>query len=906
MRLLKAFLAAVTIAAIVFGSPILLTKIGRLDSLGSLQPTLASLPDLVVGSLTIIAWLAWAACCLSLVFEFIYALSAGQVRLSLPGLRVFSSSSALLVTALLGLASAATSQPQAPDIVQSQPAVQAETQDQNEADAEQDDGQQFLSYTTAEGDDLWTLAEQHLGDGMLWRQIAEANDTVLGSPTEAIRPGMRLLIPIEQASPAVSLSEETPAEENHVTSLPEEKELDGVVEVKQGDSLWAIAATELGDPNSWPQIYEANSDLITDPGLIKPGWQLKLPGSVPVAEDVAREAHEQAEPEVAEAVEPETSEPALQQIDTSAFDEVVPCPVDTEAPPDSPGYESRDVYVSAFEEAVSCPVEAGSALSLESPQLESATADLGPTAAAIASHVSSVAGISAALAATISAAIYRRRNRQQVQRPLGKAIRKPKGEAKELESAITALGALSTDAWHAVPNGLKIRVGREMSSERDVEYDFFSAGSTAVVGPNERVLAFANGVILGCLGDESAIDVVASGSSFDWLVSLDEPSLQVLEPGEAGEMLAAELRERRIAGLSSLGPEVCRKLFVFEEQPEKLPSTEQLRSSGVAVLLCGAEILGPTFQVADQTAKTPDWKVFAPEMVSAPARRGLEEIFDAASSTEYEPAEWWQVKEASRDDVARQLREQEKLVKSTHPTLLLLGPVSLEGARGKTPPRALKQCQEYCAWLLEHPASTATQMTKSLLVAEGTRRSNMSRLRTWLGADDNGSPYLPEAYSGRIRLHPGVSSDWEQFRTMLIGGIDRASDDVLRSALELVRGAPLADAAPGQWSWAEPLRVAMASMIRDAGLQLGRRALERRDIETARWAAAKGLLAVPEDELLLGLRLKTEHLAGNDVETDRLVLHITRQARQLGVDLLDETVALLQETVEGQARARAV
>lgn len=98
----------------------------------------------------------------------------------------------------------------------------------------------------------------------------------------------------------------------------------------------------------------------------------------------------------------------------------------------------------------------------------------------------------------------------------------------------------------------------------------------------------------------------------------------------------------------------------------------------------------------------------------------------------------------------------------------------------------------------------------------------------------------------------------------------------------------------------------MASMIRDAGLQLGRRALERRDIETARWAAAKGLLAVPEDELLLGLRLKTEHLAGNDVETDRLVLHITRQARQLGVDLLDETVALLQETVEGQARARAV
>src|SRR5690606_19257821 len=85
------------------------------------------------------------------------------------------------------------------------------------------------------------------------------------------------------------------------------------------------------------------------------------------------------------------------------------------------------------------------------------------------------------------------------------------------------------------------------------------------------------------------------------------------------------------------------------------------------------------------------------------------------------------------------------------PEVLLLGSIDLIGVRGTPPPRARLQCIEYAAWLLEHPGSTAVTMTQSLLVAEGTRRSNMSRLRSWLGDGDDG-PYLPDAYSGRISL----------------------------------------------------------------------------------------------------------------------------------------------------------
>ena len=198
-----------------------------------------------------------------------------------------------------------------------------------------------------------------------------------------------------------------------------------------------------------------------------------------------------------------------------------------------------------------------------------------------------------------------------------------------------------------------------------------------------------------------------------------------------------------------------------------------------------------------------------------------------------------------------------------HPVLLLLGPIDLVGARGQLPPRAAKQCLEYCGWLLEHPGTTAQAMGSALLVAEGTRRSNMSRLRTWLGADEDGQAYLPDAYSGRILLHASVSSDWQRLQILTAAGVNRTSDSGLRSALELVRGAPLADAAPGQWHWAEELRTDMSSAVRDIGVELAGRANEAGDLEIARWAAARALAAAPGDELLMTARIRTEHLAGN-------------------------------------------
>ena len=49
--------------------------------------------------------------------------------------------------------------------------------------------------------------------------------------------------------------------------------------VVKGDSLSKIAKGEYGDANKWRAIYEANKDLITDPDLIYPGQELKIPGA---------------------------------------------------------------------------------------------------------------------------------------------------------------------------------------------------------------------------------------------------------------------------------------------------------------------------------------------------------------------------------------------------------------------------------------------------------------------------------------------------------------------------------------------------------------------------------------------------------------------------------------------------
>lgn len=247
------------------------------------------------------------------------------------------------------------------------------------------------------------------------------------------------------------------------------------------------------------------------------------------------------------------------------------------------------------------------------------------------------------------------------------------------------------------------------------------------------------------------------------------------------------------------------------------------------------------------------------------------------------------------------LPNQEAQRVSDGPRLLLLGPVEIEGQRGKEPSKGKRRCLEYCAWLLENPGSVPTQMSRAMFVSEATRRSNLSRLRTWLGQDAVGRPYLPEAYTGRIELQ-GVTSDWQQFEELLGRGINVVDRTVLHEALSLVRGAPMADAAPGEWAWASRLRQTMVDMIRDAAVVAARLELERLDVAAARWSIERGLLVAPADELLACELMRVEASIGDVDAVEGIAGRLGRAASREGRELRLETVALIQELLEGGRR----
>jgi nucleoid-associated protein YgaU len=47
--------------------------------------------------------------------------------------------------------------------------------------------------------------------------------------------------------------------------------------VEAGDSLSAIALSVYGNAGRWPEIFEANKDQLSNPNLIYPGQELRIP-----------------------------------------------------------------------------------------------------------------------------------------------------------------------------------------------------------------------------------------------------------------------------------------------------------------------------------------------------------------------------------------------------------------------------------------------------------------------------------------------------------------------------------------------------------------------------------------------------------------------------------------------------
>ena len=230
----------------------------------------------------------------------------------------------------------------------------------------------------------------------------------------------------------------------------------------------------------------------------------------------------------------------------------------------------------------------------------------------------------------------------------------------------------------------------------------------------------------------------------------------------------------------------------------------------------------------------------------------------------------------------------------------LMGPVEIEGAKQ---PIDRRKAVELVVYLATHPKGLDDERLKTALwpderAPQASFNTTVTRARSGLGTAADGSHHLPHviASGGVYRVGPSVTTDVVLLERRLVAAraaAPEAAIRILRAGLELVRGLPLAGARQGyEWAYAEGLVARIETVVAEAAHHLAQLALEARDPDLAQWATCQGLLASPGDEVLFRDRMLACDLAGVETVMDELVA--AAEALEPYDTLHPETVALYE------------
>jgi LysM repeat protein len=967
MRLIRGFGALAALMLLLAGVPLALIALSGnpLPAEISWEATRRALlrPDdgtLVLRLITVVGWIAWLVFAISALAEVIELMSSHRISLRLPGLAGPQRLVAGLMLSVITMA--ATSPAVQADPVRVTPAAPPEESAAGEMGRQStprhvsDERDRGHIHLVESGDDLWSLSEHYYGDGRHWRKIAMANPELLTGGPDRLEPGWRLSIP-DVESPDGGSEARTIVVKRGDTLSSIAKDVYG------SESLWPrilrANRAQLGDADDI--VPGVRLVLPGEKTTAKPTTDHREPAK---DADPGAQEHEASPPGETSTASPSARpvDPAPAPVESPAEHGSVGLGLASVGSLMAAGVVAglaarRRVQLQTrpVGRRITSPPERAVAaeqlLGRRQAPLSLRTLDLATRAISAHCRAQHMPLPPLRLAKVGDDQIELVLASGAVPAPLGFTVRGASWLLeREHRPQLRAVPGVE-DALRPYPS--LVSIGRD-DQDQQVLLDLEGLGLLTLDGDpglsSAALAAMAIELAFSPSADELVLTLIGQSTGLAEAVAKDNVTATDDLDGllERWERRAAAQRAHRssaVVGQRRIDPDLADPWVPEVALINRTPTAEQSvrlidlltrppRVTMAAVL--AAPLAGAPWSLQLQ-ASVPDAQARAtlqpvglelvPQLITPHGQRAVVELISAAGSGETTPAPWWrdgrQPPDPPPDNVAylgrrfggwinartdgdepMETRMVDARVGYSHPMLQLLGPIELMDAAGVIPPRAGKQCLEYCAWLLENPRTTAQAMASGLAVAEGTRRSNMSRLRNWLGSDPDGQPYLPDAYSGRIALHPAVSSDWQQFQIITSPGVNRSSTAALRTALEMVKGAPLADAAPGQWHWAEELRTDMISAIRDLGVELTNRALHDNDCDLARWAASRALVAAPGDELLMVARIRTEHQAGNTAETERLTLQVAAHARNLGVDLDPETVILLQEVMEGQVRAR--
>lgn len=433
--------ALLLLIGIVVGLPWVLMTLGQtLVDLPDRLPTLSDIitaltrPDdgsLIVIVLLAIGWAAWAFLTLSIVVE-----TAAQLRgvraPRLPGLRVpqntargLVAAAALLFVAVPTAANAAPMTPlDPPPPSSSQQVATQHSNDQQTREAPSEDTTQASAgttrYTVRHADSLWKIAEQQLGDGERYTEIAQLNydrpqnDGHTLTPDHWLNPGWELLIP--------ATADVQPASQDDSTVTHT---------VGEDETLWDIAEEHLGDGERYPEIVQATADLpqpggvvLTDPDEISPGWTLLIPTSDTQAAERADDDTSGTDSTQQPDEPPEAEEPAQAPAAEEEQSQV-------EAPP--PAAEATPVPTTPVPQPGERQHSSPEAGAPEAGDETSSSDDL-----EVDQVVRTAAGVGAIMAAGVISLVGVRRHRQQRLRRPGHRLPMPDVAAARTEQQMRA------------------------------------------------------------------------------------------------------------------------------------------------------------------------------------------------------------------------------------------------------------------------------------------------------------------------------------------------------------------------------------------------------------------------------------------------------------------------------------
>ncbi|MFL6077640.1 MAG: LysM peptidoglycan-binding domain-containing protein [Mycobacteriales bacterium] len=205
---------------------------------------------------------------------------------------------------------------------------------------------------------------------------------------------------------------------------------------------------------------------------------------------------------------------------------------------------------------------------------------------------------------------------------------------------------------------------------------------------------------------------------------------------------------------------------------------------------------------------------------------------------------------------------------------------------------------EIAAYLALRADGVSEQALGAAIWPRGARGAEktaaLRQVGEWLGVDAQGQPRLVTLPDGRLRLTGDVRLDWYQFNAL----VGRSGPGDLERAVELLRGPIAADRPAGRYSWLaqEAIEYDAPVLAAEACHRLVLQAAGADDLNLATHAARQGLAIDPLSTLLWKDLIKIERTRNGDAGARVIVEEMAQAMRASGTDGLEADVETLLRT----------